>query len=69
MPELRDVSSPASSRRSTRRSRLRISSTSSTPPILHGAQLDVTQEIFAEIGATETPSTLVMNKVHLRAPK
>ncbi|HVJ94035.1 MAG TPA: GTPase, partial [Labilithrix sp.] len=33
------------------------------------SQLEVTQEVLAEIGATEVPSTLVMNKVDLLAPE
>lgn len=32
------------------------------------AQLEVTREVLAEIGATEVPSTLVMNKVDLLEP-
>ncbi|MBX3219799.1 MAG: GTPase HflX [Labilithrix sp.] len=33
------------------------------------AQLEVTQEVLAEIGATEVPSTLVMNKIDLLEPE
>jgi len=33
------------------------------------AQLDVTRDVLAEIGAAEVPSTLVMNKVDLLPPE